>query len=56
MDHPDLAEIAQIAKEKCEKEDALQETRTEQERLAEEPAKSRQLGRTHKTPVRFENA
>jgi hypothetical protein len=51
----DLAEIAQITKEKREKEDALKEARIEKERLAEEPAEPRQSGRIRRAPVRFEN-
>jgi transposase InsO family protein len=55
-DRPELTEIAQIAKEKREKENALREARIEQEKLAEEPTELRQSGRIRKTPVRFENA
>jgi hypothetical protein len=55
-DRPELTEIAQIAKEKREKENALREARVEQEKLAEDPAELRQSGRTRKAPVRFENA
>ena len=53
---PDLTEIANIAKEKRAKEDALKEAQIEREQLAEGSAEPRQSRRTRRAPVRFENA
>jgi transposase InsO family protein len=52
----DLTEIANIAKEKREKENALRDARIEQEKLTEGLAEPRQSGRARKAPIRFENA
>ena len=51
----DLTEIANIAKEKREKENALRDARIEQEKLTEGLAEPRQSGRARKAPIRFEN-